>query len=153
MTCIADANVLFPLLVDRYVAHDAARQWWEQTSDDGVGLCLLTRMAVLRLLTNRVAMNGSPVSPQVALDAWRELATDPRTFFLDAVPVAHEKSFASLVSGSQPTPNLWSDAWLADLAQSLDHEIVTFDRGCKYISGIRLRLLRDEKECGVARWH
>jgi predicted nucleic acid-binding protein len=109
-------------------------------------LCLLTRMAVLRLLTNRVAMNGSPVAPQVALDAWRELATDPRTFFLDAIPVAHERSFASLVAGREPTPNLWSDAWLAALAQSLDHEIVTFDRGFKSFSGIRLRLLSVEKE-------
>jgi predicted nucleic acid-binding protein len=47
MTCIADANVLFPLLVRGHVAHEAARQWWEQQPDANVGLCLLTRFAVL----------------------------------------------------------------------------------------------------------
>jgi predicted nucleic acid-binding protein len=80
MTCIADANVLFPLLVDRHVAHDTARRWWEKRSDDSVGLCLLTRMAVLRLLTNRVAMNGAPTAPEVALnDLELLLARGPQT--------------------------------------------------------------------------
>jgi toxin-antitoxin system PIN domain toxin len=146
MTCIADANVLFPLLVDRHVAHDVAQRWWEKKSDDSVGLCLLTRMAVLRLLTNRVAMNGVPVTPEVALHAWQVLATDPRSVFLDVVPLAHEKCFASLIADRQPTPSLWTDAWLAALAKSLDHEIVTFDRGFKSFATINLTLLSIEKQ-------
>jgi predicted nucleic acid-binding protein len=87
MTCIADANVLFPLLVDRHVAHEAARRWWEKRSDDSVGLCLLTRMAVPRLLTNRVAMNGAPTTPELALNAWQALAADPRAVFVDVANV------------------------------------------------------------------
>jgi len=90
MTCIADANVLFPLLVDRHVAYEAARRWWEKRSDDSVGLCLLTRMAVLRLLTNRVAMNGAPTTPELALNAWQALAADPRSVFVDVAPSSHE---------------------------------------------------------------
>ena len=141
MTCIADANVLFPLLVDCHVAHEAARRWWEKRSDDSVGLCLLTRMAVLRLLTNRVAMNGAPTTPDVALNAWQVLAADPRSVLIDAAPSSHEKSFAALVAGRLPTPNLWTDAWLAALARSLDHDVVTFDRGFKSLEGIKLSLL------------
>jgi toxin-antitoxin system PIN domain toxin len=141
MTCIADANVLFPLLVDRHVAHEAAQSWWEKRSDDSVGLCLLTRMTVLRLLTNRVAMNGAPTTPEVALNAWQVLAADPRSVLVDAAPSSHEKFFASLVAGRQPTPNLWTDAWLAALARSLDHDLVTFDRGFKSFEGIKLTLL------------
>jgi toxin-antitoxin system PIN domain toxin len=142
MTCIADANVLFPLLVDRHVAREAARQWWESRSEDSVGWCLLTRMAVLRLLTNRVAMNGVPISPEAALNAWQALAADPRCVFLDAVPSSHEGIFASLVAGRTPTPNLWADAWLAALSKSLGHEIVTFDRGFKSFKGTKVTLLR-----------
>jgi len=141
MTCIADANVLFPLLVDRHVAHEAARRWWEDRSDDSVGLCLLTRIAVLRLLTNRVAMNGVPTTPEVALNAWQVLAADPRCIVVDVAPTSHENYFASMLAGRQPTPNLWADAWLAALARSLDHELVTFDRGFKSFAGIKLNLL------------
>ena len=144
MTCIADANVLFPLLVDRHVAHEPARRWWEKRVDDSVGLCLLTRMAVLRLLTNRVAMNGAPTTPEVALNAWQVLGADPRSAFVDAAPSTHERFFASMVAGRQPTPNLWADAWLAALARSLDHDLVTFDRGFKSFDGIKLTVLTIE---------
>ncbi len=141
MTCIADANVLFPLLVQGHVAHEVAKGWWDEQADGAVGTCLLTRLAVLRLLTNKVAMNGDPVNPEEALDAWRRLSNDPRSFQIDAQPAEHESLFASLVSSREPTPNLWTGAWLAALAMSLDYEITTFDRGFKSFRGLRLRLL------------
>jgi hypothetical protein len=52
--------------------------------------CLLTRMEVLRLLTNRVAMNGAPFSPDDVLKAWHKLSDDPRSFHIDAEPADHE---------------------------------------------------------------
>jgi len=106
-----------------------------------VGTCLLTRLAVLRLLTDRVAMNGTPVSPDEALKAWGRLSNDPRSFHVDHEPAEHESRFVSLVSSRQPTPNLWTDAWLAALAMSLDYEMTTFDRGFKSFRGLQLRLL------------
>lgn len=141
MTCIADANVLFPLLVQGHVAHETARQWWEKQADGAVGWCLLTRMAVLRLLTNRVAMNGAAISPDAALKAWRQLAEDPRAIHLNDEPGEHEAAFVACVSGREPTPNLWADAWLAALALSLDCELTTFDRGFRAFKGLKLRVL------------
>ena len=141
MTCIADANVLFPLLVQGHVAHEVAQSWWEEQLDGAVRTCLLTRLAVLRLLTNRVAMNGAPVTPDEALKAWRRLANDPRTVHIEVEPATHEARFVALVSGRESTPNLWTDAWLAALALSLDCEMTTFDRGFKSFRGLRLRLL------------
>jgi uncharacterized protein len=141
MTCIADANVLFPLLVQGHAAYEVAKAWWDEQPDATVATCLLTRMAVLRLLTNRVAMNGAPVSPDDALKAWNKLSDDPRSFHIDAEPADHEPRFVSLVSSREPTPNLWADAWLAALAMSLDYEMTTFDRGFKSFRGLKLRLL------------
>ena len=141
MTCIADANVLFPLLVQGHAAYEVAKAWWDEQPDATVGTCLLTRMAVLRLLTNRVAMNGAPVSPDDALKAWHKLSDDPRSFHIDAEPADHEPRFVSLVSSREPTPNLWTDAWLAALAMSFDYELTTFDRGFKSFRGLKLRLL------------
>jgi predicted nucleic acid-binding protein len=103
-------------------------------------------MAVLRLLTNRVAMNGAPTTPEVALNAWQVLAADPRSVFVDVAPSSHENLFASMVAGRQPTPSIWTDAWLAALARSLDHELVTFDRGFKSFDGIKLNILTIEGE-------
>lgn len=141
MTCIADANVLFPLLVDGHTAHAPAMAWWQEQADGAVGTCLLTRLAVLRLLSNRVAMNGDPVKPKEALAAWQELADDPRVFYLDCEPAVHQRRIAAFVTGREPTPNLWTDAWLAALALSLDYELTTFDRGVKSFRGLKVRLL------------
>jgi toxin-antitoxin system PIN domain toxin len=141
MTCIADANVLFPLLVQGHAAHQIARRWWEEQPDGTVGICLLTRLAVLRLLTNKIAMNGMPVTPDEVVQAWRQLQSDPRSLQKEAEPIDHEPRFVALISGREPTPNLWTDAWLAALALSLDYEMTTFDRGFKSFRGLKLRLL------------
>jgi toxin-antitoxin system PIN domain toxin len=141
MTCIADANVLFPLLVQGHAAHQIARRWWEEQPDGTVGTCLLTRLAVLRLLTNKIAMNGMPVTPDEAVQAWQQLQNDPRSHQIEAEPIDHEPRFVALISGREPTPNLWTDAWLAALALSLDYEMTTFDRGFKSFRGLKLRLL------------
>jgi toxin-antitoxin system PIN domain toxin len=141
MTCIADANVLFPLLVQGHAAHHVVRRWWEEQPDGNVGTCLLTRLAVLRLLTNKIAMNGMPVTPDEAVQAWRQLQNDPRTLQIEAEPINHEPRFVALISDREPTPNLWTDAWLAALALSLDYEMTTFDRGFKSFRGLKLRLL------------
>lgn len=106
-----------------------------------MGTCLVTRLAVLRLLTNRIAMNGAPVAPAEALNAWKRLAEDPRSVRVEHDPAGHETRFVSLASSREPTPNLWTDAWLAALAMSLDCEIATFDRGFKSFRGLKLRLL------------
>ena len=141
MTCIADANVFFPLLVQGHAVHEVAMEWWQAQADGTVGTCLLTRLAVLRLLSNRVAMNGDPVKPKEALVAWQRLADDPRSIRIDSEPANHEHRFASLVTGREPTPNLWTDAWLAALALSLDYEMTTFDRGFRSFRGLRVTLL------------
>jgi len=117
------------------------RRWWEEQPDATVGSCLLTRLAVLRLLTNKVAMNGMPVTPDEAVQAWRQLQNDPRSLQIEAEPIGHEPRFVALISGREPTPNLWTDAWLAALALSLDYEMATFDRGFKSFRGLKLRLL------------
>ena len=146
MPCIADANVLFPLLVQGHAAHNVARRWWEEQPDGTVGTCLLTRLAVLRLLTNKIAMNGMPVTPGEAVQAWQQLQNDPRSHQIEAEPIDHEPRFVALISGREPTPNLWTDAWLAALALSLDYEMTTFDRGFKSFRGLKLRLLTAVEE-------
>jgi predicted nucleic acid-binding protein len=86
-------------------------------------------------------MNGMPVTPDEAVRAWRQLQSDPRSLQIEAEPIDHEPRFVALKSGREPTPSLWTDAWLAALALSLDYEMTTFDRGFKSFRGLKLRLL------------
>jgi len=145
MTCIADANVLFPLLVQGHAAYEVAKAWWDEQPDATVGTCLLTRLAVLRLLTNRVAMNGAPVSPDEALSAWHRLSEDPRCFHVDAEPADYEPRFVLLVSSREPTPNLWTDAYLAAFAKCARLRLVTFDQGFSRFAGLNFLLLEGQE--------
>jgi predicted nucleic acid-binding protein len=86
-------------------------------------------------------MNGMPVSPDEAVKAWHQLSEDPRAVYIDAEPAGHESRFVRLVSSRVPIPNLWTDAWLAALAMSLDCEIATFDRGFRSFRELKLQLL------------
>lgn len=86
-------------------------------------------------------MNGEPVKPKDALAAWQQLADEPRSIRIDSEAATHEHRFASLVTGREPTPNLWADARLAALAMSLDYEMTTFDRGFRSFRGLRVNLL------------
>lgn len=141
MRCIADANVLLPLLTEGHAHRDAATGWWEVCEDDDVGLSLPVRMALLRLLTNSRVMGSGTLRPSQAWGAVQYLIDDARVLVLEQTPTAHAKLWYDNVARREPTPDLWTDAWLAALAQAHDCEMVTFDRGFRSFSKLKLRLL------------
>ena len=129
MTHLVDINVVFALLVKNHVHHPVSWQWWERREDNSVGMCLLCRMGVLRLLTNNKAMNDNAISPEAALEAWDAFSADPRTLWVDVPKTSHEMYFRRYVEGRKSTPNLWTDAWLAALAESMTIGLTSFDSG------------------------
>jgi uncharacterized protein len=139
--CIADANALLPILTEGHAHHDPAKAWWEGCDDNDVGLSLPVRMALLRLLTNSRVMGAGTLRPSQAWAAVQCLIDDPRVLVVDQVPGVHAQRWYENVARREPTPDLWTDAWLAALAQALDIEMVTFDRGFRSFSKLKLRLL------------
>lgn len=139
--CIADANVLLPLLAEGHLHAAPAVDWWETCDDGDVGLSLPVRMALLRLLSNAKVMGSSILRPATAWNAVQRLIDDPRVEPVDQVPAAHHMFWYGNVARREPSPDLWTDAWLAALAQACDCEIVTFDRGFRSFSKLKLRLL------------
>lgn len=129
MIQLADINVVFSLLVKNHVHHPVSWEWWEKRKDNSVGMCLLCRMGILRLLANDKAMNGEAISPEAALAAWDMFAADPRTTWVTVPERSHEMYFRRYVTGRRPTPNLWTDAWLAALAESTEMGLASFDSG------------------------
>ena len=142
MHCIADANVLLPLLTEGHAHRAPASGWWEACDDGDVGLSLPVRMALLRLLTNDRVMGSGALRPAQAWSAVQRLIDDPRVSAVEQLPPAHAKLWYDNIVRREPTPDLWTDAWLAALAQAYDCEMVTFDRGFRSFSKLKLRLLR-----------
>jgi len=132
MTSLVDVNVVFALLVERHVHHEIAWKWWRKRTEETVGLSLPVRMGVLRLLTNSRAMEGTAVSPAEALGAWDRFEEDPRTFWVPDQGRAHELSFRRFVDARDASPNLWTDAWLAALAESAEIGLTSFDAGFRF---------------------
>jgi uncharacterized protein len=144
MTCIVDATVLFPLLVEGHAAHRTARDWWSEQPDASVGICLVTSLAVLRLLTNHTAMSGYPVSAREACNAWSRLCEDPRTFHIDSLPVQELPGFTAMIASKAMTPVAWTHAWFSALAVSLGYEMVSFDSTFMSFRELKARLLQLE---------
>jgi toxin-antitoxin system PIN domain toxin len=140
--CIADAIVLLPVVVEGHAHQAPAAGWWDACNGGDVGLTLPVRMALLRLLSNSRVMGSSVLRPAQAWGAVQSLIDDPRIEVLDQVPAAHGKHWYDNVARREPSPDLWTDAWLAALAQAHDVEVVTFDRGFRSYSKLKLRLLQ-----------
>lgn len=141
MRCIADANVLLPVLTQGHVHGDAAARWWEACGDGDVGLSLPVHMALLRLLTSSRVMGSGALQPTLAWNVVQRLIDDPRVNRVDEVPTSHSLLWHDNIARRQPTPDLCTDAWLAALAQACDAEMVTFDRGFRSFPKLKLRLL------------
>jgi len=139
---IADANVLLPVLTDGHAHRIPALAWWDACADTDVGLCLPVRMALLRLLTSVRVMGSSTLSPDRAWEVVDQLIGDPRISLIDQTPQTHTKHWQTNIAGREPTPDLWTDAWLAALAQATDCEMATFDRGFRSFPKLKLYLLK-----------
>ena len=141
MRFVADANVLLPLLTEGHAHRAPATEWWQACDDGDVGLSLPVRMALLRLLSNSRVMGSSVLRPAAAWNVVQSLLDDPRVESIDQIPQEHQTLWYGNVVRREPTPDLWTDAWLAALAQAHDCEMVTFDRGFRSFSKLKLRLL------------
>ena len=141
MRCIVDANVLLLVLTEGHTHRPAAVNWWKGQPDGAVGLCFLVRMALLRLLTNARVMGSGILRPEQAWEILSQLVGDPRIALIDEAPLTHASFWRANIARREPSPDLWTDAWLAALAQATDCEMTTFDRGFRSFANLKLNLL------------
>lgn len=142
MKTLIDVNMVFAIVVERHVHHSTAWQWWETQVNGSVGLCLPVRLGLLRLLTNAKAMENAPVSTGEALAAWDAMEADERTFAIANPTSASEACFRNNVADRMPSPNLWTDAFLAALAEAAGCRLTSFDGGFRSFPGLDFEWLR-----------
>ncbi|HMP98014.1 MAG TPA: PIN domain-containing protein [Kiritimatiellia bacterium] len=138
---VIDSNVVLPLILAQHPHRKTAAAWWEHCDDESVHFTLPARMSVLRLLTNRTLMRDGILTPEKAWDALSMLTSDARAVVGDQEPPGLNLIWLRLVRGREPTPNLWTDAWLAAYAETVGAEMVTFDKGFRSFAIPRLRVL------------
>jgi toxin-antitoxin system PIN domain toxin len=125
-----DVNVWLALTHSRHVHHKTAAQWFDSTSDSSIFFCRFTQLGLLRLLTNAQVMGADVMTQRSAWHAYRRWFEDGRIeFHREPESAAFEELIEQLSVKPQPSPKLWSDAYLAAFGRAAGLVIVTFDRG------------------------
>jgi len=105
--------------------------------------CRVTQQSVLRLLTTTavLAPYGIPaLSNRAAWSIYESFRANRRISWADE-PRGLESTWKRLATGSQPSPKLWMDAYLAAFAMSGAHQLVTTDKAFKQFKELDLLIL------------
>jgi len=138
--CLADVNVLLPLLVRHHEHHELALRWFDGLAAGEAGLCRFVQLALVRLLGNRTIMGKYAVSASAAWGLIAELLADERVEFV-AEPVPVDAVFPKLLRYETPTNKLVGDAYLAAFSIAGQMRLTTVDKGFKQFRGVDLQLL------------
>jgi toxin-antitoxin system PIN domain toxin len=144
MRHLCDSNVFIALTVPQHPAHEKTRNWVKSlVTEDTLGLCRLTEMSFLRLLTQKIAEGYKPLRNSEAvekLSQWKKL-----TFVeVCAEPDSMETDWLRLAGIGQPAPKRWMDAYLATFAIHAKLRLVSLDADFEQYrpQGLDLLLLR-----------
>jgi toxin-antitoxin system PIN domain toxin len=138
--CLADVNVLLPLLVRHHEHHDGVLRWFDGLAAGEALLCRFVQLALVRLLGNQVVMGEYALS---AAEAWQliaKLMEDERMEFAPE-PATVDSVFPKLLRYPVPTNKLIADAYLAAFSISGQLRLTTVDRGFQQFRGLDLELL------------
>lgn len=138
--CLADVNLLLPLLVRHHVHHQLALNWFDNLRPGEACLCRFVQLALIRLLGNRTLMGPHAVSAEVAWAMLEQLLDDERVNFI-AEPADVSTCLAPLLKYPVATGKLVADAYLAAFAIAGKMRLVTLDQGFRQFRGLDLLLL------------
>ena len=130
---LPDVNVWLALLIVEHPHHAAARRYWE-TNDAGCRrmFCRTTMLGVVRLLCERRLMGPAVKTLPQAWSIYRQLRESADVGFQSDRETADKTLAQWLDTPAAPIPGrLWTDAWLAALAESSGLRLVSFDSDIK----------------------
>jgi toxin-antitoxin system PIN domain toxin len=141
---LVDSSVWLALILEQHSHHRIAKEWFDNETDpNSLAFCRQTQMTVLRLLTTRAIFSPHGLHPLSNRQAWQildNLLSNRRIAFLDEDADVYE-CWQSLTTGDSASPKLWMDGFLAALAITGRHQIVTLDRGFNQFAGLDVVLL------------
>lgn len=123
---LPDINVWLALADENHEHHSRARHYWERESAERLAFCRVTMLGLLRLSTHRKAMDNNPFTNAEAWRAYRNFLALPEVTLLTDPPTL-ESSLAAWTELPGFPNHLWTEAYLAALAQSSGARLVSFD--------------------------
>ncbi len=138
MEILADVNVVFALVNERHVHHRRVCQWLN-SQDPGfrMGICRLVQMALIRLLSNKAAMDGDPLSLSEAWKVYAGLIQDPSIGFIPE-PKGFQATWIELCSPHGASPKVLIDAYLAAISMTMDIPLASLDADFGNFQGLSL---------------
>ncbi|MFN8556991.1 MAG: TA system VapC family ribonuclease toxin [Dehalococcoidia bacterium] len=134
---LLDANVWLALSAADHPQHQRARRYWHEESGDRLAFCRVTMLALLRLVTTPVVMDGLPLSVGEVWQVYRAwLRRDDVTVVRE--PTDCDALLDGWLSRNVITPRLWTDAYLAAFARAGALRLVSFDRDFVRFDGVDL---------------
>jgi toxin-antitoxin system PIN domain toxin len=140
---LADTNVWLALALSKHQFHAAAQTWLTACGHKKVVFCRSTQQSFLRLLTTKAVLapySIPPLSNQAAWSLYDRLIADDRIVLVEE-PNGLEAIWRKLSAGTNASPKLWVDAYLAAFAMAGDHRLVTTDQGFKQFKALDLTVL------------
>jgi len=133
---LPDINVWLALAVQEHPHHSAARRYWDDTQATlapqplptaTFWFCRTTMLGLVRLLCQPKVVGEGALTLAAAFALYQQFRKLPVVGLLTE-PADCEFSLQALVTARTMPPRLWTDAWLAALAQSSGLRLVTFDQ-------------------------
>jgi toxin-antitoxin system PIN domain toxin len=138
--CLADVNVLLPLLVRHHEHHKLALRWFDGLAAGEAVLCRFVQLTLVRLLGNPTIMGKYIVSAAEAWGLIAELLEDERIGFA-AEPALVDAVLPKLLRYPAPTNKLMGDAYLAAFSIAGQMRLTTVDKGFRQFHDVDLQLL------------
>ena len=110
-----------------HVHHEQTRAWLEAADDESLGLCRVVHLGWLRHLTNPVVLAEDALTRVEAWDFVASVLDDARFLWLEESPDL-DVAFAEHAARDDRSHKLWTDDYLAALAQAGGHSFATLDK-------------------------
>jgi uncharacterized protein len=136
---LLDINVWLALVDERHVHHTRARHYWEKEAADKLAFCRVTMLGFLRLSTHAQVM-PNPLTVEEAWAIYRQFLSLPVVCLL-AEPPGTDTHFEGVSTGGGFVHRLWTDAYLAALAQTSASRLVSFDADFNRFTGLNFLYL------------
>jgi toxin-antitoxin system PIN domain toxin len=136
-TDLPDINVWLAFAVADHPHHQRARRYWNEQAGDQLAFCRVTALGFLRLLTNRAAMGGHPLTVPQAWQAYGAFRRLPEVRLVSESDGC-ETWLERWVLSRAPTSRQWTDAYLASFARAGELRLVSFDRDFSFFEGLDL---------------
>ena len=140
MNDLLDVNVWLALIDQRHVHHALAARYWADPTVRSRAFCRVTANAFLRLCTYAKVV-PDPLSPHEAWIAYRQFRALPIVGWLNEPPDLDDR-YCALTCTPGFAHHLWTDAYLAALAQQTGYRLVSLDGDFQRFAGLDFLHLR-----------